>query len=103
MSKIVDVIANNWVSWMLELIVLSVIAFYTINENKKTQEHTRQMITNFETKITAYASDKAKALDDAALAAKAEVKNVFKPDGTSFMDRAKKLLADKESKQPPGE
>lgn len=96
MQKVYDTIANNWVSWVLEIIVMSVIAFYTISENQKTQERTRLMIDNFEKSISAYASDKSKALDDAASAAKAEVKNALKPDDTTFLERAKKHFAKEE-------
>lgn len=61
MSKVVDFIVSNWVSWVIEIVILSVVAFVTISEVKKTNEQTREMLTA----IQQFAGERKEAVGEA--------------------------------------
>lgn len=65
-NKITNFVAQHWVSWIIEIVILSIIAYFTIAETRKTAEQTREMIGRFEASISKYASEKTEALDSAA-------------------------------------
>lgn len=44
-GKVIDFIIKNWVSWVIEISILGIIATITIGEVRKTNEQTRQMLT----------------------------------------------------------
>lgn len=64
-NTVAKFIADRWVSWLMEFTVLLVIAYFTISETRKTQEHTREMLSKYDAVISQYASEKSKALDQA--------------------------------------
>ena len=78
-SKVLSYLANHAVSWTLELLVLGVVAWYTISETRKTAQQTREMLTKYDAVISAYAKEKSEVVDHAASAAVAKIKQ--KADG----------------------
>ena len=40
-----EFVANNIASWIIEIVILSLVAFITIGEVRKTNEQTREMLT----------------------------------------------------------
>ncbi len=62
-SGISDFVADRWVSWVMELVVLSLIAYFTISENRKTAEQTREMLARYDAAVSAYAARTAEAVD----------------------------------------
>lgn len=88
-STVVKFIADRWVSWVLELTVLSVIAFYTISETRKTAEQTREMLTRYDAAISQFAAEKSGAVDEAVSeaysAAKDKAKSITLNDVKSLL------------------
>lgn len=64
-SSIAKFIAERWVSWLMELAVLSVVAYFTISETHKTAEQTREMLAKYDAAISQYAAQKTEAVDSA--------------------------------------
>lgn len=79
-NKVVEFIVNHWVSWVIELSILGVVAFFTIAETRKTAEQTRAMLEKYDAAISQYAKEKTAAVDDVAAgaveAAKEKAKSV---------------------------
>ncbi len=63
---VAEFIANHWVSWMIELLILGIVAYFTISETRKTAEQTREMLAKYDAAISQYAKDKTQILDNAA-------------------------------------
>lgn len=82
-------IADRCVSWVIELIILGVIAFFTISEVQKTNEQTREMLARYDAAITKYATEKSAVIDNAASAAAETIKG--KSEAVN-MDNAKTLI-----------
>lgn len=74
-STVANYIADHWVSWLLELSVLGVMAYFTIAETRKTAEQTRAMLAKYDAAISVYAREKSDAVDAAASAAMEQVKH----------------------------
>ena len=68
-STVRQFIADRWVSWLMELVILLVIAYFTISETRKTAEQTRAMLQKYDAAISAYAAQRAEAVDSAVTAA----------------------------------
>jgi hypothetical protein len=68
-NKIVEFIVNHWVSWVIEIAILGVIAYFTIAETRKTAEQTRAMLAKYDAAVSQYAKEKSQALDEAAVGA----------------------------------
>ncbi len=64
-SKIRDYILDRWVSWLLELTVLGVVAYFAIAETRKTSEQTRAMLAKYDAAISKFAAEKSEAVDEA--------------------------------------
>ena len=83
-SSMSDFIADRWVSWMLELLVLGLIAYFTISENRKTAEQTREMLARYDAAVSAYAARTTQAVDqtvsDAVASSKEAAKTITKKD-----------------------
>lgn len=56
-----EFIANNIVSWIIEIAILAVIAAVTISEVRKTNEQTREMLTA----ISDFAAERQEAVGEA--------------------------------------
>lgn len=65
-NKAVQFIINNWVSWVIEISILGVIATFTISEVQKTNEQTRQMLTAVSNFASARQEGVGKAIDSIA-------------------------------------
>ena len=64
-NPVVTFIVNHWVSWVIEIAILSVVAYITIAETRKTAEQTRDMLARFEASVAKYASEKSQKIDAA--------------------------------------
>ena len=64
-----EFIANNWVSWFIEIFLLGVVAYFTISVTSKTAEQTREMLSRYDAAISQYAKDKTQAVDEVAAGA----------------------------------
>jgi len=86
-------VADRWVSWLIELAVLGVIAYFTIAETRKTAEQTREMITKYDKAISLYASQKTEAIDATVSSAidttKKKVSSITTDDVKGFIDKLK--------------
>lgn len=80
-SKVLSYLANHAVSWTLELLVLGVVAWYSISETRKTAQQTREMLAKYDAVISTYAKEKSEVVDQAASAAVAQIKQ--KADGVT--------------------
>jgi len=93
-SKTATFIADRWVSWLIELLVLGVIAFFTIAETRKTAEQTRAMLSKYDATISEYAAQKTEAMDSAAAAiierTKEKAGAMTKEDVKSLIDQMKR-------------
>ena len=93
-SKVLSYIANHWVSWLIEITILCIVAYFTISETRKTAEQTRQMLAKYDAAISQYASEKTKALDSAVGSgldsAKEKAKNIKTDDVKNFINSFKK-------------
>lgn len=93
-SKTTTFIADRWVSWLIELLVLGVIAFFTIAETRKTAEQTRAMLSKYDAAISEYAAQKTEAIDSAAASiierTKQKAGSISRDDVKSFMDEMKR-------------
>ena len=56
-------IINHWVSCLIELIILGVVASFTIYETHKTAEQTREMLARYDAAITQFAKDRTQIVD----------------------------------------
>lgn len=87
MNKVKDFVKAHIVSWIIEIVILSVIAFYTISETQKTAQQTRDIMTKYDAAISQYFSDKTKVIDNVAkegyTATKDKLKNVDVEDVTN--------------------
>lgn len=83
MSSVKDFIINHWVSWLIEILILSAVAYFTISETRKTAEQTRAMLAKYDAAISQYAADKSKVIDQS-------VKSGF----DSAKEKAKKVTVD---------
>ena len=45
MNKVKEFVIANVASWIIEIVILSIVAFITIGEVRKTNEQTREMLT----------------------------------------------------------
>ena len=68
-SPVAHFVAERWVSWLIELTVLAIVAYFTISETRKTAEQTRMMLAKYDAAISQYAAEKAEAVDSTAAAA----------------------------------
>jgi len=59
-------IAERWVSWLMELGVLLLIAWFAISENHKTQEQTRDMLRKYDAAVASFVSERVAATDEKA-------------------------------------
>ena len=109
MNKILEYIADHWVSWLIETAVLSVIAFFTIQEMRETQHlaqaqhdeaaklnyQTRRMLEKYDEAVTLYVSQKSKAVDEtvskAVNATSSNLKNLTEETKSTYSE-AKSLL-----------
>ena len=93
-STVMKFIADRWVSWVLELCVLSVIAFYTISETRQTAEQTREMLAKYDAAISQFAAEKSVAVDeavsDAYSAAKDKAKSMSLSDVKNLLKSEEK-------------
>lgn len=80
-SKVLSYLADHAVSWVLELSVLGVVAWYSISETRQTAQQTREMLAKYDAAISVYAKDKSEVVDQAASAAVAKLKQ--KADGVT--------------------
>ena len=62
-------VTERWVSWTIELAVLSIVAYFTISETRKTAEQTRAMLEKYDAAISAYAEEKTQTVDAAVVSA----------------------------------
>ena len=72
MNRVLTFIANNWVSWVIELTILGVVGMITIGEVRKTNEQTREMLSA----ISAFAADRQEAVGDAIDSIAGEAQNI---------------------------
>ncbi len=93
MNKIAQFIIDHWVSWLIEIVFMAMIAFYTIQitveEARKTGEQTREMIAQWDARISKYASDKTKAIDKTVSSSVNSVKSVTTDDVKGFLNKLK--------------
>jgi hypothetical protein len=98
-STISEFIADRWVSWLMELAVLLIVAYFAISETRKTAEQTREMLKRYDTAISAFAAERTKAVDSAAAsaydAARSKAKSISRED---LIEALKALKADKTEK-----
>ena len=71
-SKVVAFITAHAVSWVIEIAILSVIAFITIGEVKKTNEQTREMLTA----VSQFVGERQEAVGDAIDSIANEAQNI---------------------------
>ncbi len=64
-NPVVNFIAQHWVSWVIEIVIMAIIAYVTIAETRKTAEQTREMLARFEASVAKYASEKSESIDTA--------------------------------------
>jgi len=62
-NAVVAFIANHWVSWVIELLILGVVAYFTIAETRKTGEQTRQMMESYNQAISTYFDERTQKMD----------------------------------------
>ena len=78
-------IADRWVSWILEIVVLSVIAFFTVAETQKTNELTREIMTKYDQKFSEYVAARSEKLDFVSSEVKGKVESVTLDDVKSVL------------------
>ncbi len=87
-------ISERWVSWVMELAVLSIVAYFAISETRKTAEQTRQMLTRYDAAISQFAAQKSEVVDsavaDAYSSAKENAKSISIDDVKNLLDSSKK-------------
>ena len=59
MNKIKQFIADKWVSWVIEISIMSIVAFFIISETRATAEQTRAMLAKYDKAISKFASEKS--------------------------------------------
>lgn len=74
MNKVIDYVIAHWVSWVIEIIVIGIVGYFTISEVRKTNELTRTMLIKYDQAVSQYASDKTKVIDENAAAGTEYVK-----------------------------
>lgn len=93
-NPVVNFIAQHWISWLIEIVIMAVIAYATIAETRKTAEQTRQMLARFEASVAKYASEKSEVIDQAAAesfdAAKASTKKIDAATLRNLLDQLKR-------------
>lgn len=67
-----EFIANHAVSWVIEIAILSIIAFVTINETRKTAEQTREMLTT----VSQFVANQREPIESAIKSVTDEAKNI---------------------------
>lgn len=70
-------IAEHWVSWMIELLMLGMVAFFTIAEARETAEQTRAMLSKYDAAISKFAVERTQSLDSGIDSAKSSVTNII--------------------------
>ncbi len=92
-SKVKEFITNHWVSWIIEIVILSTIAFFAIAETRKTAEQTRQMLAKYDAAITRYATEKSQAVDQSVKSgvdsAKGKIEELKPEDVKNFINSFK--------------
>lgn len=72
MDKIKAYVANHIVSWVIEIVAISIVGMITVSEIRKTNEQTREMLTS----ISAFAADRQEAVGGAIDSIANEAQNV---------------------------
>ena len=90
-QKIGEFIYDRWVSWIIEILILGIIAFYTISETRRTSEQTREMLAKYDAAISQYTAQKAQEIDESAGtvtdAIKETLNNLSKEDIKELLSR----------------
>ena len=90
-QKVGDFVSDRWVSWVIEITILGVIAFFTITETRKTAEQTREMLARYDAALSQYTSQTAERIDASAESATGALKEKFnslsKEDILEFFER----------------
>ena len=64
-KRVKQFIVNHWVSWLIEIIILGVIAGYAIHETRKTAELTREIMRKYDAAVTQFVVEKRQVVGDA--------------------------------------
>lgn len=72
MDKVRTYIANHIVSWVIEIVAISIVGVITVSEIRKTNEQTREMLTS----ISAFAADRQEAVGNAIDSIAGEAQNI---------------------------
>ena len=98
-SRVKEFIANHWVSWLIEIAILSTIAFFTIAETRKTAEQTRQMLAKYDAAITRYVTEKSQIVDESVKtgvdSAKEKIHELKPEDVKNFINSLKDINKEK--------
>ncbi|MEX0289753.1 MAG: hypothetical protein AB3N63_03550 [Puniceicoccaceae bacterium] len=89
-KRVVEFVSDRWVSWLIEILILGTIAFFTISETRRTAEQTREMLARYDAAISGYTAQKAQKIDESAgnatEALKEKLKNLSKEDIKEFFE-----------------
>lgn len=92
-GRIAAFVADRGVSWLIELIVLAVIAYFTIAETRKTAKQTRAMLDKYDKAISQYVSQKTESIDSTVTATvdatKKKMSSITTEDVKSFINDLK--------------
>jgi len=91
MAKVKAFIAAHFVSWIIEIGILSVVAVLTINQVTQTNEQTREMLTS----IQEFAAERKEAVGGAIDSVATQAKEVKLEGKVDVGDYLKKLYKDK--------
>jgi len=86
--KIMEIIANNWVSWLIELVIMLLVASFMIAEVKEVGDQAvtevkqistqiGQVVDKFDKNVSGYAKEKAEKIDEATSAGKEKASDIF--------------------------
>ena len=90
-QKVVDFVSDRWISWVIEITILGVIAYFTITETRKTSEQTRDMLARYDAALSQYTAQTAQRIDASAESAtealKEKFNNLSKEDLLEFFEK----------------
>lgn len=72
MNKVKAYIANHIISWIIEIVAISIVGTIAVSEIRKTNEQTRAMLTS----ISAFAADRQEAVGNAIDSIAGEAQNI---------------------------
>ena len=72
MDKVKAYVANHIVSWIIEIVAISIVGIITVSEIRKTNEQTRAMLTS----ISEFAGERREAAGEALDSVLGEAKNI---------------------------